>query len=156
MNKIIALNANSLISQHRKAALVDFMSDNPALIYAISETKLGDANRFHIGGFNIFRQNNNHKRGGTMLLINNNLQVANISATNEPIESISADCKIGSEWIRITAIYVNSAGVDIEKFTSFFDRLGRTGSYIVAGDTNARHSQLMRATTAIPSSTNSF
>lgn len=63
--RVIALNCNSLINRDRQSMLKNFIIENPACVYYLSETILKAARTIHMAGYNCFFQNNDFSRGGT-------------------------------------------------------------------------------------------
>lgn len=124
--RVIALNVNSLLNFDRRMLLLNFIENNFADIYAISETKL-DPNRntkFRVNGFNIFHQKNAHNRGGTSIIINNSIRTRYVSTGLPPIEHVSLEFLAGNSWLGLSSVYLNSnMPINRYDFFRFFYRV---------------------------------
>lgn len=134
--KIIALNVNSLNRCVRKQLFIDFINNNNADIYLVSETKFGTNNKFHLNGFRIFRNDRTCGAGGTAIIIKNQFRFKNIISYGHPMEGISIDLFIDARWIRVFSIYFITIEADV-LVSEFINKCKLP--FIMGGDFNARN-----------------
>lgn len=134
--KIIALNVNSLNRCVRRRMFIDFISENDADIYLLSETKFGHNNNFSLNGYKIFRNDRKIGAGGVAIVFKNQFKFKNILTYNYPMEGISIDFFIDDRWIRIFSIYFIT--IDPFKFQKQYLSNCKC-QFVIGGDFNARN-----------------
>lgn len=137
---IIALNVNSICAMKRKLLLNNFIQNNPADVFLISETRLANGSNFRHNGYKFVNNKNNKNSGGTAILINNNIKTKNVTTKNlSDIEFTAIDTLINKQWCRIISVYVHCQSLDHNSMleSNFTTNLPT----IIGGDFNARNSE---------------
>lgn len=136
---ITILNANSLVSSHRRLMFCDFLRDCPSDIFLISETHLKPQINFTVRGFRSFRCDRLHSNGGgSLILIKFGLKYRNFKIVrNERMELASLDIFLNNIWIAIAAVYIAPGSVAHDDI-NFASLLNISDSFIVGGDFNCR------------------
>ncbi len=139
---VLQWNTRSLIScwgQFKHYVL----SNNP-LAAAIQETHFKDSDSkkytFKISGYSLYKHNvNTHtrRRGGTALLISNNLLHHEIELTT-PLDAVAVNVKLAHQEIILVSIYFRpQEPIDFESFTSMISAFNTP--CLIMGDMNAHH-----------------
>ena len=148
--KIVAININSIVSNHKRFELLEFTNKFSHDIILISETKLNVKHKLEFELFNLIRTDRpgSAQGGGTTILINWKLKYDVInypsSSKNEIIEfTIIKLPTVKKTNLFIVSIYArkDDRKLFIKKLNSLFDKLHLhhpDNMYIIAGDLNAR------------------
>lgn len=101
MNKIVALNVQSIRASNRRLLLETFLKNNchNAGIVFLSETNLKASVNFNLRNWNIFRNDRESDGGGVAILLRDNIKFRNTKTFNFPIESIQMEIFINNECI---------------------------------------------------------
>lgn len=159
--KIAAINANSIIKQQRRYDLKKFVEDNSLDITLISETKLSQRHKLIIDGHKIIRTDRPgpNRGGGTAIVIKQQIEHTILttpnSSSNKIIEYTLIKIKLNNnKSLIIGSLYATSKTdnkiVFTEEINSLFSKLNLSNTnnhYIIAGDFNARHTDLGDKTT---------
>lgn len=145
MNKIVALNVQSIRALNRRLLLETFLKNNchNAGIVFLSETNLKASVNFNLKNWNIFRNDRESDGGGVAILLRDNIKFRNTKTFNFPIESIQMEIFINSEWILIGSVYIPPNLKKNDKHYQMTERdLGKIFNHptkaIFGGDFNAR------------------
>lgn len=137
MFTITALNVNSICAVKRKLLLNNFIKNNAADIFLLSETRLTKHSRFRHNGYRFLHNNNDKNSGGTAIVMNSNIRIKNVTTRNgADIEFTAVDAMIGDQWCRIISVYIHCQSLknDSRLEPSFTSNLPT----LIGGDFNAR------------------
>lgn len=133
--KLISLNVNSIVEHRRKFLLGDFITENPAHIYLIQETKFGPFHSYSHPSFSSVSSPNRAGCGGSLMLIHCGLKIRNLCRLSGMIDAVFVDVFLGNTWISIGSVYVHPRCADLEPLA---DLLAARGHFFFGGDLNAR------------------
>ncbi|XP_033316644.1 uncharacterized protein LOC117214565 [Bombus bifarius] len=152
--KIIAINANSLISNQKRYSMLTLINKETPDMVLISETKLNKRHNVHFKNYSMIRHDrpNASQGGGTAILIKNPIKYKTILIDKitsfKTLETTTIKIKISNkENLFITAAYAtygNQKEFNYE-FNNLFELLqhNKPGNYyiilLIAGDLNAKH-----------------
>ncbi|XP_033361652.1 uncharacterized protein LOC117239926 [Bombus vosnesenskii] len=150
--KIIAINANSLISNQKRYSMLTLINKETPDIVLVSETKLNKKHKVHFKNYSMIRHDrpNASQGGGTAILIKKN-PIKHKTILNDKITSFKilettiTKIKISNkENLFITAAYATLGNQKefSEEFNKLFEllQLNKTENYyIIAGDLNVKH-----------------
>ena len=133
--KVLLFNANGLLRQKDEFSI--FLNSHDIDVALISEVKLSEDIDFTINNYTIYRKQTG-KYGGVAILIKSRLPHSYKEIFNfKFIEIITIELYINNEAVVIGSVYhPPSQGTDIKEYEELFNT---DGSYIYAGDFNARH-----------------
>lgn len=150
--KLISLNINSLISNKRRADLVDFLNKYKPDVLTLSETKLSLKHKIYFKEYECFRfdRPNSKRGGGTAILIKRSIPCTRFNNDNinkfKSLETTIINIPLrNNKKLIIVAIYIPyKKGTTAYKseFTSLFENLNinnLNNYYIIVGDLNAKH-----------------
>ena len=149
--KIIAVNANSIVTNERRYNLLQFTSKHNPDIILLSETKLNSNHKISFQNYTLYRQDrvNATLGGGTAILIEDTIPHRRIttSASDDPtaLEALALEIKCNNNTCMvITSIYApghnNLSFVnDLNRLLHEIDFSNLHKHFVLAGDFNARH-----------------
>lgn len=143
MNKIIFINANSLVSRCKRYYLQEFLHLHRPDALLVAETKLAPLHKLGFAGYEIFRQNRVGGRGGgTAVFVRNTLVSDRISLNLGSIENTAVRVKkADGSYMVLLSMYLRPQDTlslaDLEPL----DNLALSNEVIVGADLNAKHSQ---------------
>lgn len=149
--KILSINVNSIITNQRRASLLNIMKSQQPDILLINETKLNKQHVLRFEKYNIIRNDRNNTQfgGGTAIIIKKGIKYTSISLPenneNKILEHtiIKLDSSNGKA-IYIIAVYAKSGYhkefiPQINRLFKFLKLNLMDNYYIIAGDLNAKH-----------------
>lgn len=155
--KIIAVNVNSIITNQRRASLMDMTKkENPDLIL-LGETKISAFHKIQFANYNFIRRDrpNATQGGGTAIMIKREWKYKEIqlvfqkNATTLEVTIIQLNLSGGDKLFIISAY---SAGNNSKDFSTEWNQIFQElkldeyqNYYILAGDLNAKHSKWQNA-----------
>lgn len=149
--KIIALNANSLVANHRRAELTNTLRKHKPHIMLISETKLNQRHHMSFEGYRMTRVDrlNANQGGGTAIIIRENIPHNPIAIPRYKDDNILKCTGIELQMTAPGKLYIISVYATYSNKQEFIDELNHLFNflklndpnvyYIIAGDLNARH-----------------
>ena len=149
--KIIAVNANSIITNERRFNLLQFANKhNPDLIL-LSETKLNSNHKITFQDYTLHRQDriNATQGGGTAVLIKDSIPHRRLhtsaSDNHTALESLALEIKCNNDT-RLIVVSIYAPGhnnpsflTDLTKLLTEINYTDQRNHFILAGDFNARH-----------------
>ena len=143
MNKIIFINANSLVSRSKRYYLQELLHQHRPDALLVAETKLAPSHQLSFPGYEIFRQNRFGGRGGgTAVLVRNTLVSDRISLNLGLIENTAVRVKkADGSYMVLLAMYLRPQDILSLENLEPLDNLALSNEVIVGADLNAKHTQ---------------
>lgn len=149
--KIIAINANSLVSHEKRISMTTLIGDHDPDFILVGETKLMNKHKLSFKDYNIVRndRHDNKRGGGTTIIIWKTFKFKKISLTCARNLNI-IECTILEFMLKenrnLFVICAHAAGNNRTNFKRDLDLIFKElklhdgqNSYILAGDLNAKH-----------------
>lgn len=112
--------------------LNEFITENPAHVYCIQETKFGPHHNYFFASYTTLLVST---CGGAMLLVHSDLKMRNSGMVTGEIDCAHVDVFIDDKWITIGSIYYHPLCGSLD----FLTRLANRGPHLlIGGDFNAR------------------
>ncbi|KOC63578.1 RNA-directed DNA polymerase from mobile element jockey [Habropoda laboriosa] len=149
--KILQINVNSIITNERRATLLDYLSKQKPDIALLSETKLNPNHKINFKDYIILRSNRPHAKqgGGTGILIRKDFSFKPIQPnsikSNKCLETTIIEINLQNNYkLYIIAAYAtcNYKKEFIPELKHLFEELHLNNTknfYLLAGDLNAKH-----------------